>query len=149
MKTTNQAASIRRAKLQDVPAIKHCIDQAYAPVKKRLADLPDVSAGVEEDIEKNVVLVAETGSKIAGCAILEMNGGVAHLMNIAVDPEFKGFGLGKMLLAAVEDTAIRNGVRELHLATHVGMPENVSLYTHLGWSETSRNSNKVLMKKEI
>lgn len=149
MKTTSDQPAIRRAKMQDAKALKDCIDRAYSPVKARLHDLPDVSAGIEEDITGKIVLVAETNRQIAGVAILGIETGSAHLANIAVDPEHKGKGIGKALIEAVEHVAQQQGATEIRLATHIGMPENVSLYTHLGWSETSRTGNKVLMKKAI
>ncbi|MHA7772084.1 GNAT family N-acetyltransferase [Roseibium sp. M-1] len=141
--------AIRKAKLQDAPQLKACIKRAYAPVKSILPDLPDVSSGVEQDILENHVFVAESGGRIAGCAIIGLNGDKAHLMNIAVDPDLKGKGVGRLLIEAVEAYAKENVARELHLATHTGMPENVALYSHLGWSEMERNGNKILMKKDL
>lgn len=135
--------------MQDVNRLKTCIDRAYQPVKSRLPDLPDVSAGLAEDIRDHHVFVAELGAELAGCAIVSLNGTSAHLMNIAVDPDAKGKGLGRSLIAHVEEFARESGVIELHLATHVDMPDNVALYSHLGWSETSRTSNKILMKKDL
>ncbi|MCK7615838.1 GNAT family N-acetyltransferase [Roseibium sediminicola] len=129
--------------------LKTCIDRAYQPVKSRLPDLPDVSAGLAEDIRDHHVFVAELDGELAGCAILSLSGTSAHLMNIAVDPDAKGMGLGRLLIEHLERYARAGGATELHLATHVGMPDNVALYSHLGWSETSRNGNKVLMKKDL
>ncbi|MEW4460951.1 GNAT family N-acetyltransferase [Roseibium algicola] len=137
------------AKLQDVPALKTCIDRAYALVKSTLPDLPDVSSGLEEDIGQNQVFVAETDGRIVGCAILGLHGQSAHLMNIAVDPDSRGMGIGRLLMETVEVFASESGATEIHLATHVAMPENVALYAHLGWSELERNGNKVLMKKDL
>lgn len=135
--------------MQDVQALKSCIDRAYQPVKSKLPDLPDVSSGLAEDIAAHTVFVAELDGRIAGCAIVSLTASSAHLMNIAVDPDAKGKGLGRLLIEHVEDFARTSGAGDLRLATHVGMPENVALYSHLGWSETSRTGNKVLMKKDL
>lgn len=135
--------------MQDAEALKDCIDRAYAPVKTRLHDLPDVSAGIDDDIAGKIVLAAEILGSIAGVAILGIENKSAHLANIAVDPVHKGKGVGKALIVAVENIAKQQGATELRLATHIGMPENVSLYSHLGWSETSRTESKVLMSKAI
>ncbi|WP_198338382.1 GNAT family N-acetyltransferase [Labrenzia sp. VG12] len=149
MTKTSAHPAIRMAKLQDAEALKNCIDQAYQPVKSALPDLPDVSAGIAEDIEAHNVFVAELDGRIVGCAILNLAGTTAHLMNIAVDPATKGKGLGRLLMEHVEEFARAGGAQEIHLATHVAMPGNVALYSHLGWSETSRKGNKVLMKKTL
>ncbi|EAV40789.1 hypothetical protein SIAM614_17294 [Stappia aggregata IAM 12614] len=135
--------------MQDAPRLKACIDAAYAPVKSTLPDLPDVSAGIAADISQNHVFVAEFADRIIGCAILGLSGTSAHLMNLAVDPDVKGRGVGRRLIEAAEAFAGKNGARAMHLATHIGMPENIALYTHLGWSEMERNGNKVLMSKDL
>jgi len=132
-----------------VNGLKSCIDRAYQPVKSQLPDLPDVSAGLAEDIRDHHVFVVESDGILTGCAIVSLNGTSAHLMNIAVDPAARGQGLGRLLMEHAEEFARSSGAAEMHLATHVEMPENVALYSHLGWSETSRNGNKVMMKKDL
>ena len=140
---------IRKANLADVPQLKQCMDRAYAPLRTRLPDLPDVSGGLAEEIRKRIVLVAEIDGGVAGCAILDTAGSGAHLVNIAVDPGFKGRGIGKTLIRAAENRARLDGAAVIALATHKDIPENVAFYQHLGWSETSRKENKVLMEKKL
>ncbi len=149
MTITKQDPAIRRANLQDVNALKQCIDRAYAPVKARLNGLPDVSAGLESEITDNVVYVAETGENIIGCAVLTVDGKTAQLVNIAVDPDYAGRGAGRKLIDVIEAHARDRGAIEIRLTTHIAMPENVALYAHLGWSETGRSGNKVRMSKPI
>ena len=72
-----------------------------------------------------------------------------RLANVAVHPDRKGAGLGRALIALAEAEARDQGYRELRLTTHAEMPENVSLYNHLGWQEDRRQGNKVFMKKAI
>ena len=87
---------------------------------------------------------------IAGCAILDTDGSNAHLVNIAVDPGFRGHGPRQNPDVLLRNTAPRQtGATAMDLATHIGIPENVALYRHLGWSETSRNGNKVFMTKKL
>ncbi|WP_298986565.1 GNAT family N-acetyltransferase [uncultured Roseibium sp.] len=149
MNKTSANTAIRKAEMQDAAALKTCIERAYAPVRLKLSDLPDVSAGIEEDIAGNEVFIAETDGCTAGCAILSFDGSRAHLSNIAVDPDFKGQGIGTALIGAVEAAARAKEVLVIHLATHVSMPENVALYSRLGWLETQRTGNKVLMEKSL
>lgn len=149
MNNTSAITAIRKAELQDAAALKTCIERAYAPVRMKLSDLPDVSAGIDEDIANNEVFIAETDNRIAGCAILSVNGRISHLTNVAVDPDFKGQGVGKALIGAVEDAARTKKILAIHLKTHVAMPENVALYNRLGWQETQRAGNKVLMEKKL
>ncbi len=48
-----------------------------------------------------------------------------------------------------EAETLEQGFHELRLNTHVDMPENVQLYTHLGWEETGQRGNKVSMRKML
>ncbi len=61
---------IRRAQIEDATQFAACIDAAYESYRSQLPDLPDVSAGVVEDIRHNLVWVAEIGKEIVGGLIL-------------------------------------------------------------------------------
>ena len=137
------------ASASDSPRLAELIDAAYAEARRRLPDLPDVSGGIADHIAERVVLVAWSGASPVGVAIWGLDGPAAHLANIAVHPVAAGQGIGKALIAAVEQGARENGATRIDLATHVGLPENVALYAHLGWQETGREGNKVYMSKAL
>ncbi|MBO6757804.1 MAG: GNAT family N-acetyltransferase [Roseibium sp.] len=135
--------------MTDAEPLASCIDRAYAPFKARISDLPDVSAGVLDDIKYNTVLVALSGDRVVGGAILVLDGEVSHLTNIAVDPRYSGRGIGRMLIARIEQEAHARGFAKIRLSTHVAMPKNVSLYRRLGWSVDETAGNTVKMSKDI
>jgi GNAT superfamily N-acetyltransferase len=141
--------SIRRAAPRDVLAIASVLAAAYAAHRIRLPDLPDVTGGIAEDISTHDVRVAEIDGRIVGAAVLVAGEGVAHLANVGVHPDAAGRGVGKALIAVAETVARKNGAVRIDLATHVGMPDNVALYRHLGWHETGRVGNKVYMSKPL
>lgn len=76
-------------------------------------------------------------------------GRVLHLDNLAVHPDHGGKGLARRLITTAEQAARADGYDTLHLATHVDMPNNVALYTRLGWVEIQRSGNKVMMAKPL
>ncbi|MFT6459095.1 MAG: N-acetylglutamate synthase-like GNAT family acetyltransferase [Pseudophaeobacter arcticus] len=140
---------IRKANAADAEALAACIDAAYAKYASRISDLPPVSSGISEEIEQSQVWVAtESGEVIAGL-FLSAHEGVLKLANIAVHPEHGGKGLGRALMERAENEAKRQGMSEMHLSTHVDMPENVRLYQYLGWQEYERNGNRVSMRKNL
>ncbi|TWI93367.1 N-acetylglutamate synthase-like GNAT family acetyltransferase [Roseibium hamelinense] len=141
--------SVRQATTQDTNALKLCIDRAYAPFKAALPDLPEVSSGLEEDIQAHSVFVAETGGRIAGGAVLVLDGETAVLFNVAVDPDHGEKGIGRRLIEACCAQAAQRGYSDISLATHAAMPDNVALYRHLGWLEYERSGNKVRMHKPL
>ena len=139
---------IRKATQSDKEALVKVIDRAYEIYKIELPDLPDVSSGVEDDIAEGNVWVAESGG-IVGGVFLTFDKTDAVLTNIAVDPIHSGEGIGKALIAHAEAECEKRGILTLKLATHVKMPENIALYSHLGWVETGCDGNKVFMSKQL
>ena len=140
---------IRRAVGADADALTSCISAAYAGYFQAGIDLPDVSAGVAEDIAAHLVWVHETGADITGGIFVSHQGAEAHLMNLAVHPDHMGKRIGSALIDTALAHLVDLGVCEVHLATHKDMPDNVSLYEHLGWRVTGRDGAKVLMTRTL
>ncbi|MFD3188956.1 GNAT family N-acetyltransferase [Sedimentitalea sp. HM32M-2] len=139
---------IRRARVSDAADLARCIEAAYAAARDSGVSLPPVAQGVEEDIRQHLVWVAVDGP-ICGGIVLSVTGEAAHMINIAVEPRCAGCGVGRRLIeTALAEARQRNAVR-IDLATHVDMPENVSLYRHLGWRETGRTDRKVTMSRRL
>lgn len=140
---------LRRATPDDGEALSDCIEAAYAIYSTRVPDLPAVSEGVADDITHHRVWVIEMDQKIVGGIIMIPKDGYMFLANVAVHPSHAGIGLGRTLMERADSDCLKLGMRELRLNTHVDIPENVDLYSHLGWQETGRTGNKVHMKKTL
>lgn len=108
--------------------------------------LPPVSEGVAEDIRDNRVWVVQEQG-IVGVLIVVPGAEGWHLANLAVHPGCQGRGVARLLLERMARAAIRAGVFDLVLTTHVRMPDNVALYARLGWYETGRVGDKVFMAR--
>ena len=141
--------SVRRAEPDDAAALAACLEAAYADAAARIADLPSMADGVAEDIARLDVHVAEVEGRVVGGVMLAPAAGFVKLVNVAVHPGARGMGLGGALLALAETRARDLGFREMRLNTHKDMPENVRLYTRLGWEETGRDGATVSMRKKI
>lgn len=141
--------TIRRAKPTDAAALAACIDAAYSVYAGKGIDLPAVSDGIAEDIQRNIVWVALSGRRIIAGLVLIPREDHAILANVAVDPSAAGLGLGRTLMDRADLEVLKLGLSKLSLTTHAGIPENVRLYEHLGWRATSRIGNKVHMEKTL
>lgn len=140
---------IRRATANDAETYSECIDAAYSAYANRISDLPAVSDGIADDINDHIVWVAEADQNIVAGIVLIPCDDTLLVANIAVHPDASGNGLGRVLMELAETEAAALELDELSLSTHVDIPENISLYEHLGWQETARTGNKVKMRKRL
>jgi len=142
---------IREATTEDADALTKCMQSAYSPYRDRMdgVRLPPMDADYLSEIKNYPTWVVESDGIIRGGLIMSFENDQASIANIAVDPECQGQGIGGALMKLAESKAKEDSFSELHLTTHVLLHENLALYRHLGWKETSRNDNQVFMKKEI
>jgi len=78
------------------------------------------------------------GAAIAGYAILSVGAGEAHLLNICIDPGYRGQGLGRYLLGRMLDIARWNGAERLFLEVRPSNPLAKTLYESVGFDEIGR-----------
>lgn len=143
--------TIRKAEISDAKALTDCMQAAYTIYLSRLhgKPLPPMMVDYEEEIRSYPVWIAESDDKLVGGLILMPENDYMTIANVAVHPKFQGNGLGRGLMEFAEAEAKRKGYTKLHLATHILLTENLSLYSHLGWSEAGRDESRVYMKKVI
>ena len=127
---------IRRATVEDAPAVAELVTAAYSPwipvIGRRPRPMDDDYSqvlaecegwmDVEDDALRGVVIVRPDGERL-------------WVENVAVHPSAAGAGLGKSYLEFAELRARELGAGEMWLFTHELMHANRSIYSHLGWSE--------------
>ncbi|MBU5613608.1 ribosomal protein S18-alanine N-acetyltransferase [Geomonas azotofigens] len=86
--------------------------------------------------------VAATGDgEVAGYLCLKQVLDEAEILDVAVDPTFRGSGIGRALVDwAIAFCRVRK-LRLLCLEVRVGNHEAISLYRHLGFAEVGRRKN--------
>jgi ribosomal protein S18 acetylase RimI-like enzyme len=127
------------------------MESAYARYQARMGGvrLPPMDVDYSSEIKNYPTWVVESGGSILGGLVMVFENDHASIANIAVNPRFQGQGIGGELIRFAESKARENNFSELRLTTHVLLEENIRLYRHLGWEETSRDEIRVFMKKEI
>ena len=89
-----------------------------------------------------MTLVAEISEQIVGIVgvfvghALEFSGPYGRLTGIAVDSEWRGRGIGRMLMETAEDRTREKGARMLTLTSGSHRREAHSFYRALGYEET-------------
>ncbi|WP_206184633.1 amino-acid N-acetyltransferase [Thermoactinospora rubra] len=104
---------VRRARTADVRTIKRLVD-TYAGAGPRLLEKAMVT--LYEDVQE--FWVAERDGKVVGCGALHVLWeDLAEIRTVAVDPEYRGLGIGHKIVSALIDTAVELGLRRVFCLT--------------------------------
>jgi ribosomal-protein-alanine N-acetyltransferase len=84
-------------------------------------------------------LVAEYNGKVIGYVMAYMRPDLeGHIMSIAVDPEYRGMGIGSALLTEAIERLIARGARYIGLEVRVSNERAIRLYEKLGFKRVKR-----------
>jgi len=145
---------IRRATLDDLPAVEDIVYRAYSGYVDRIGRKPGpMTDNYRALIRSKRVHVLENSGSVQAILVLIPEDGALLLDNVAVLPSAKGAGFGRLLLSYAEHIAKDSGYYTIRLYTNESMTENISLYTRNGYSETHRAKedgfNRVYMSKSL
>ncbi len=87
---------------------------------------------------ESVVLVAETGGRLAGFAIMRFGTEHAHLDLLAVRPEHRRRGIGNQLLGWLEESALVAGISLIYLEVRASNHAAQAFYRKLGFERFRR-----------
>ena len=116
--------------------------QAYrTELSSRFEEGFDPALGISATDEEvsppaGLFLLATLYAEPVGCGVLKFHPDApAHLKRMWVAREVRGLGLGRRLLAELEDRAAAHSVRVLRLETNQTLTEAISLYRAAGYRE--------------
>ncbi len=123
---------LRRGSVQDIEEIRKIEDRAFG---KHAYDYPSLQYML--GIANSVTVVAVSEGRIVGYASVyfRKNSRISHLESIAVDPDYQGRGLGKMLLDEVEKISIGMNCTLIVLETFEKNAAALRLYERSGYLE--------------
>jgi ribosomal protein S18 acetylase RimI-like enzyme len=84
---------------------------------------------------ESIVLTANIGAELAGFAIMRFGDSAAHLNLLAVAPAHQRRGIGRNLLAWLEDSAMVAGTFLIKLEVRAGNAGARAFYARLGFRE--------------
>jgi DNA-binding MarR family transcriptional regulator/GNAT superfamily N-acetyltransferase len=123
------------------PAARFCIGAYFRELSERFDTGFDPARSIPaEDGEltppAGVLLVARLHGEPAGCGALKLHpGGPAEVKRMWVAPAVRGLGLGRRILAELEDRAASAGAPAVRLETNGTLTEAISLYRACGYRE--------------
>jgi ribosomal protein S18 acetylase RimI-like enzyme len=130
---------IRRASPDDAKCLRAIARGAYEKYVARIGREPaPMAADFVGEIAADHVMVIESAGVVVGYVIGWSETDAYFIDNIAVEPLRQGEGLGRKLMDHAIGEAKRLGLPAVRLYTNVAMHENLSMYAHLGFTETHR-----------
>ena len=123
------------------PDAQFCLASYYAELNRRSEKGFDPAAGISaephEMTEPNgCFLVAYLHGEPIGCGGVKYHPGQpCEIKRMWVAESARGTGLGRRLLAELEQRAIRSGARLAHIETNDDLVEAISLYRSVGYVE--------------
>jgi GNAT superfamily N-acetyltransferase len=92
------------------------------------------------DAGGEIVFAVERDTVAGTCALIKMDNGPFdfELAKMAVDPLFRGRGIGRQLGEAIIDRARKLGAKTVFLESNTILAPAISLYRKLGFVETER-----------
>lgn len=85
--------------------------------------------------------VLEINGEIRGHGVMSVAVGETHLLNICIDPDLHGQGLGRMLVRHLLDLSVEYGARMALLEVRPSNVAAIALYETLGFSEVGQRRN--------
>ena len=123
--------SVRAMMHDDLPLV--------SDIERRSYDFP-WSHGVFRDciLAGYSCLVLQHGDDVVGYAILSVAAGEAHILNLCVDPRFRGLGYGERLLDEIVERARNADVGAIFLEVRPSNSNALSLYRKKGFAKIAK-----------
>jgi GNAT superfamily N-acetyltransferase len=118
-----------------------CVQQYFAELNARFTTGFNPSLSISADRDElsppaGLFLIARSEGRPVGCGALKFHPGApAELKRMWVAPDARGLGLGRRLLAELEEHARAAGVEVLRLETNETLAEAIALYRKSGFNE--------------
>ena len=93
------------------------------------------------DSESSIYLAILADDKVVGAAGYTFNGFDGYINNVLIDVDYRGQGLGRILLQELLRVGRKNGVPEFTLEVRVSNTPAIKLYESLGFKSEGRRKN--------
>ncbi len=145
---------IRPAALEDAARIRELTRAAYAEWIAPIGREPlPMQADYGRAVREHAIDLLTVGDALVGVIETIVRADHLWIENVAVAPERRGRGYGRLLLAHAEARAADAGRAEVRLQTNAAFAANLALYAKLGYAvdrtEPFRGGTAVYFSKRI
>ena len=123
------------------PAAESCLAEYFQELRQRFAGGFAPEKSVSADPEEltppaGYFLVATLDGRAVGCGALKVHPAkVGEIKRMWVAPSARGIGIGRRILGALEEQALKAGLRTVRLDTNETLNEALNLYRRAGYRE--------------
>jgi len=133
------------AGFEDWSGLLHLLRESFAFMDGRI-DPPSSLQAMDEAALRDkagheTLLLAWDGPRLVGCAFAALRADAVYLGKLAVAAPWRGRGLARALVAAVEGLALAQGRTVVELQTRVELVENQACFEALGFSVSARSAH--------
>ena len=140
----NKELVIRRAKLYDLPAMSRMERESFDSYQG-----PDeLSKELGKNDGSNYLAVAELTDEKVGYANIHIVRGESQLYAIAIDSNYRGQGIGELLLSHMIDKSRELGCNVMTLEVREGNTAAIELYKKMGFTEVGRRKGYYRKERE-
>ena len=101
---------------------------------------------MRDDAAKGALLLAEHAGELAGCVFVrpkgEGEGEALYIGKLAVRPDLQGAGIGRQLVRAARDEAVRLGLTMLELQTRIELIDNHAAFGRMGFDKVAETAHE-------
>ena len=138
-------ANVRPAQVEEVDHLVHLLGLLFTIEEDFSVDVEKQRNGLRLLVEgdRACVLVAEQDGQVIGMCtgqivISTAEGGPSVLVeDVVVEPEYRGQGVGRALMAALTEWAKNQGSTRMQLLADKNNPPGLVFYNRLGWTSTA------------
>lgn len=145
-----RAMHIRPATSADLPALHAVIERAYRGDSARLGwtfeadlltgprtDLAELQSLLDDPAQTLLMATGPDGRSIGSVMVADRGDGVAYLGMLSIEPTLQAAGLGRRLIGAAEDHAVRHfGARTMEMTVIDARAELIAYYQRRGYALT-------------
>jgi ribosomal protein S18 acetylase RimI-like enzyme len=127
---------IKEAKKDEIELVYQTMKMAFS---EYLGKLNPPSGALSETTQEILYVIDQGGGAVlawngliaAGSARYKYDHDFIYIGRVSVIPEFRGRGIGKLMLAYIEDIARARGIYESRVEVRLSIPENIQMIKKL------------------
>jgi GNAT superfamily N-acetyltransferase len=127
---------VRFAEPADTAELVPLINVAFLPEQIAIEGDRITAEKLQPFFANGKFLVLENVAGLAGCVYAEVRSNRGYIGLLALRPELKGHGLGRVLMSLAEEYLAGSGCEAADLRTISARTDLVPMYRHLGYQET-------------